>query len=169
METRIAFSSHQEPLRNAPGKSPTPTWCTAKALCQRHANIAILSAICISLHAFWRGAWGLPLQDEWECPIPPKRVSHLAKKKKKKEKMAGQSEVMGQKRNLFGWFPKQYGGKFLGFHYCLMWNLKQSTSLYFFQEGRTIYMQLEISLRSISVLFLNTLKCSESFTVLIGN
>lgn len=63
------------------GSHPTPTWCTAKAPCQRHANIAILSAICISLHAFWRGAWGLPLEDKWKCPSPPKRVSHLAEKK----------------------------------------------------------------------------------------
>lgn len=33
MEMRIAFSSHQEPLRNAPGKSPhpTPLWRTAKS------------------------------------------------------------------------------------------------------------------------------------------
>lgn len=89
------------------GSHPTPPWHTAKALCQRHANIVILNAICISLHAFCHGTRGLSLEDEWECPVPPGRV------------VAGQSGVMGQKRNFIWVVSQTIQGKFQGVRYQL--------------------------------------------------
>lgn len=75
----------------------------------------MLSAICISLHAFWRGAWGLPLEDEWECPILPKRVSHLVQKKGCWAKQGN-----GPEEEPIWVVSQTILGKFQGFHYRLM-------------------------------------------------